>query len=314
MKASTLMPYAGTKIAEQVNHLYEFLLIVSAIGFVVLIGGMIYFIFKYKRQSSTAKSAYITHDARLEFLWSFIPFVFFIASFAWGWHIYHQMRQFPKDAFEVNVTAFQWGWAYQYKSGKKSTELYVPVGKPVKLLINSKDVLHSYFIPAFRVKQDAVPGRYSALWFQAENPGTYNVFCTEYCGAAHSAMLSKVHVLPEEEFEAWLSGGPVLAGGAKEMSLADLGKKLYTERTCVQCHSNQGKANIGPAFNGVFGSQVTMADGTTLKADENYLRESILQSQAKIKKGYAAGQMPVFAGLLDDNEVTALIEYIKTLK
>ncbi len=312
MGPSTFMPFAGSEIARQFNHLYEFLLIMSAIGFVVLIGGMIYFIYKYKRQSATAKSAYITHDSRLEFLWSFIPFLFFMASFVWGWVVYHQMRDFPKDALEVHVTARQWSWSYTYKSGKKSSELYVPVGKPVKLILSSDDVLHSFFVPAFRVKQDAVPGRYTALWFKPETEGTYTVFCTEYCGAVHSGMLSKVNVVPEPEFEAWLGGGPVLAGG-KEMSLVDMGKKLFAERTCLQCHSVEGKVNIGPALNGLFGSTVAFTDGGSAKADENYLRESILNSQAKIKKGYQP-QMPVFQGQFEDKEVTALVEYIKSLK
>ena len=314
MSGSTFMPVAGTEIARQVDGLYEFLLVISAIGFVILIGGMCYFVFRYKRQSATAKSAYITHDSRLEFLWSFIPFVFFIASFAWGWYIYNNMRSVPDNALEVLVTARQWSWAYTYKSGKKSVDLYVPAGRPVKLILSSEDVLHSYFVPSFRVKQDAVPGRYTMLWFDAEKPGEYTVFCTEYCGALHSGMLSKIKVLPEAEFEAWLSGGPVLAAGEKGLSLEDQGKKLYKERTCQQCHAIDGKAGIGPAFNGLFGSTVVMNDGSSLKADENYLRESILNSQAKIKKGFEPGKMPVFAGQFEDSEIAALIAFIKSLK
>jgi len=311
---SAFMPVAGTEVARQVNGLYSYLLVVSAIGFVILIGGMLYFIYKYKRQSATAKSAYITHDSRLEFLWSFIPFLFFMSAFVWGWLVYNNMRTFPDDALEVNVTARQWSWAYTYKSGKKSADLVVPVGRPVKLLLTSDDVLHSYFIPAFRIKQDAVPGRYTAQWFRADKTGEYQVFCTEYCGALHSGMLSKVKVLTEPEYDAWIGGGPVLLAGGKPLSLAEQGKKLYQERTCAQCHSVEGKTGIGPAFNGLFGSTVTMDDGKSFKADENYLRESILQSQAKIKKGFDKGKMPVFAGQFEDADVTALIEFIKSVK
>ncbi len=314
MKPSTFMPYAGTDIARQVNSLYEFMLWVSVIGFLVLIGGMIYFIIRYKRQSATAKSAYITHDSRLEFLWSFIPFVIFMVVFGWGWYIYVQMRTMPKDALEIQVTGRQWSWSYTYKSGKKSTDLYVPVGKPVKLIMTSEDVIHSYYIPAFRIKQDVLPGRYTAEWFQAEKPGTYQVFCTEYCGAIHSGMLSKVKAIPLPEFEAWLSGGPVQVAGGKELSLVEQGKKLFNERSCTQCHSVENKIIIGPHLNGVFGHTVELKDGSKVNADENYIRESILNPQAKIVKGFEAQMMPSFAGQFEEKELSAIIEFIKSVK
>lgn len=329
----TFMPPAATEIASKVDDIYAFLLWGSLISFIILIGGMIYFVFKYKRQSASDKTAYITHNHTAEFLWSFIPFVIFMFSFAWGWVVYHEMRSFPENALEVHVVGKKWAWRFLYKNGKEVTAsvdaagktvpatMVVPVGRPVKLIMSSekinpagndptdRPVLHSFFIPAFRVKQDVVPGRYTALWFQADKEGEYQVFCAEFCGTNHWAMEAKVRAVPVADFESWLS-----AEGAGNLSLADQGRQLYASKACIGCHTLDGNRAVGPTFKGLFGKTEALEGGGSVKVDENYLRESILEPNKSIVATYPAGVMPTFAGQLSDADVGALIEFIKTVK
>ena len=331
--ANTFMPPAATEIAGQVDNIYAFLLISSFVSFVLLIGGMIYFVWKYRRRSPNDKTAYITHNHTLEFLWSFIPFVIFMFVFAWGWIVYHQMRSFPEGALEVHVVGKKWDWRFIYKNGKEVTSgvddkgmkapatMVVPVGRPVKLIMSSEQiapgnkdpkdrpVLHSFYVPAFRIKQDLVPGRYTAQWFKADKLGEFNVFCTEYCGSGHSAMRAMIRVVPVEEFESWLA-----SEGGGVMTLADQGRQLFGSKACVGCHSLDGTRVVGPTFKGLFGSEHAIEGGSQVKVDEDYLRESILNPAAKIAAGYPAGVMPTYAGQLSDDELKALVEYIKTVK
>ncbi|MCB0355694.1 MAG: cytochrome c oxidase subunit II [Bdellovibrionales bacterium] len=313
--ASTFMPPQGTEIAAQYDKLYSFIVLASLISCILVIGGLIMFALKYKRKSENDKSAYISHDTRLEFAWSFIPFVIFLVVFGWGTYIYLKMRTVPKNAFEVHVFSQKWNWDFLYKSGKKSSGLMVvPVNTPIKLIITSRDVLHSFFVPAFRIKQDAVPGRYTKLWFKAEHEGNYQVFCTEFCGKDHSNMMAKIKVVPKEEFEEWLQDNPY-----KGLAAADIGQKVYAAK-CMACHQTtpEQSASIAPSFKGLFGKSRNFADGSSLSADENYIRESILNPKAKIVKRVAGEAfspiMPAFAGQLSDEEIMGLIEYMKSLK
>ena len=335
MASNTFMPPAATEIASKVDDIYAFLLVGSLISFIILIGGMIYFVFKYKRQSGTDKTAYITHNHTAEFLWSFIPFVIFMFAFAWGWIVYHEMRDFPDNALEVHVVGKKWSWRIVYKNGKEVNgtmdekgnllppTMVVPFGRPVKVLMSSekmnpkaddptdRPVLHSFFIPAFRVKQDVVPGRYTAIWFNASKLGEFQVFCAEYCGANHYGMQAKVRVVPLPEFETWLASEGV-AGG----SLADKGRDLFAGRgTCAACHSLDGRQVVGPTFKGLFGKDESLDDGSSVKVDETYLRESILEPNKKVVKGFSRpSAMPTFAGQLSDDDINALLEFIKTVK
>jgi cytochrome c oxidase subunit II len=309
----SLMPPQGTAISGQVDKLYEFLLIASLISSIILIGGMIYFALKYKRKTDNDKTAYITHNTFLEFLWSFIPLVIFMISFVWGWIVFHRIRNIPENALEVNVRAKQWSWDFLYKSGKKvGGEFYVPVNTPVKLIMTSEDVLHSFYIPSMRIKQDVIPGRYTSLWFNADKLGDYHIFCTEYCGAAHSAMLAKMKVVSQAEYEKWLQEND------DALSPLQRGQKNYMSLGCVACHSVDGKPATGPTWKGIFGTQRALADGSSVLADENYLRESILNAQAKIVKGFGGNGMPSvmppYQGQLSEDQVLGLIEYIKSLK
>jgi cytochrome c oxidase subunit II len=306
--ASTFMPPQGTKIAAHFDTLYMFLLWASFISSILVIGGFIYFGMKYKRRSDSDKTPYISHNTLLEFLWSFIPFVIFMVIFAWGTYVYREMRTMPNDALEVLVEAQQWSWAFYYKSGRVSVnELVVPANMPVKLVMTSKDVIHSFFIPAFRVKQDVVPGRYTALWFDAEKKGEYQVFCTEYCGAQHSTMLAKTRVVSREDFEQWLQNDPY-----KGLNMTEIGEKVYKGR-CLACHHLTDAKLVGPGWKGLFGKERQFADGSKTTADENYLRESILTPNAKIVAGFTPA-MPTFAGQLNEQELKSVIEFIKTVK
>lgn len=304
----TFMPPQGSEVAGEVDNLYAFLLWVSFISCAILIGGMIYFALKYKRRTANDKTPYISHNTFLEFLWSFIPLMVFLAVFAWGWIVYHQMRTFPDDALEVHVFGYKWAWDFTYKSGKTSTaELYVPVKTNVKLIMTSRDVIHSFYIPTMRIKQDVVPGRYTAEWFRAEKLGDYQVFCAEYCGDGHSKMMAKIHVVNMPEYEQWLQENDA------RLPLAERGKKIHDTK-CAACHSVDGSKGAGPTWKGLWGAKGHELEGGTVDVDENYIRESILNPNAKIVKGYPKGVMPLFQGALKEDDITAIIEYMKTLK
>lgn len=308
--AQTLMPTAATEIARDVNSLYTFLLWASFVSCAILIGGMIYFVFKYKRKSNNDKTAYITHNTFLEFLWSFIPLVIFLFVFAWGWIIYHDMRKMPENALEIHVYGKQWAWTAEYKNGVKATELVVPVNQPVKLIMTSEDVIHSFYVPSFRIKQDVVPGRYTALWFNADKLGEFHVFCTEFCGVSHSGMITKLKVVSKEDFDKWL----VEESEVGSLPLAQRGAKIFQIKACASCHNvDNPVAKVGPSLYKILGADRSFEDGSNLVADENYVRESILNSKAKIVKGYQP-VMPAFQGQLSETELSALIEYIKELK
>lgn len=307
--ANTFMPVQASEVARNVDQLYAFLLIASFISCVLVIGGTIVFALKYRRTEKNSKSAYISHSASLEFLWSFIPLVIFMVAFVWGWLVYNDMRTVPENPLEIHVTAQKWFWDFTYKNGRTSTaELYVPLNRPVKLIMTSKDVIHSFFLPGFRVKQDVIPGRYTALWFNSEKVGDFQVFCTEYCGDQHSSMLAKLHVLPEADFEQWLKTDVY-----KGLSLAGIGQQVFSGK-CTVCHNITTEKKIGPGLADLFGKSREFDQAGSVVADENYIRESILNPGAKIVKGFPAGAMPTFAGQLSEQELIGVVEYIKSLK
>ena len=302
------LPIPATDLAEDLDKLTRFLVQISTLASVLVIAGFVYFALRYRRKSETDKTPAITHNHLLEFLWSFIPFLIFMFVFAWGWILYDKMRDHPKDSLEIHVYGQMWNWDFVYKNGKKSAGLLkVPVDRSVKLIMSSRDVLHSFFIPSFRIKQDVLPGSYTSLSFTANKKGKFPVFCTEFCGAGHSAMLAKVHVVDLKEWEEWLSDNPY-----KGMSMVQIGTKVFQQR-CLACHTTTTEKRIGPGFQGLFGSKREFEKGDSLIADENYIRESILNPSALLVKGFGNLMTP-FAGLLTEEEMTGLIGYIKTLK
>jgi cytochrome c oxidase subunit 2 len=306
--AGTFMPPEGTSIAHQVDVLYGFLLIVSFISCALVIGGFCYFGWKYQRKAPGKYGAWITHNNVAEFLWSFIPFLIFMLVFVWGWIVYSHLRTMPTDALEIAIQAQKWSWTFVYKSGRSSAgEFYVPVDTDVKMIMTSKDVIHSFYIPAFRNKQDVVPGRYTALWFRPNKLGDFQIFCAEYCGDQHSGMLAKLHVVTREQYEDWLANDPY-----KGMPPIEVGQKVYTSR-CMVCHNLTSEKKIGPGWKGIFGKLEELEGGSTAKVEENYIRESILDPNAKIVKGFPPA-MPSFAGQLNEQELLGVIELIKSLK
>lgn len=306
--AQSFMPVRGATFSAGVDHLYQFLVAASVISSALVIGGMIYFALKYRRKTNSDKTAYISHSTLLEFLWSFIPFVIFMVVFVWGWIVYHDLRTSPKNSFEVHVVGQKWYWDFLYKSGRKTSgELFVPVNTPVRLIMGSRDVIHSFYIPGFRTKQDVVPGRYTTMWFEATQVGDFQVFCTEYCGDGHSAMLAKIHVLPKDKFDEWLQNDPY-----KGLSLADVGEKVFQQK-CTACHNITTERKVGPGLKGIFGSAREFENAGGVNADENYLRESILNPSAKIVKGFPNAMTP-FQGQISEQELSGVIEYIKGLQ
>ncbi len=311
--AETFMPTQATEIATSIDNLYGFLIAASFVSCAILIGGMVYFALKYKRKSDNDKTAYITHDTRLEVLWSVVPLIIFLVVFAWGWIIYHDMRQMPQNALEIHVTGKQWAWMVEYKNGVKSPNIVVPVNRDVKIILTADDVIHSLYIPSFRIKQDAVPGMYSGLWFNSQKLGEFHVFCTEFCGRQHSGMITKLKVVTQEEFDKWL----VEESEVSLLPMAQRGAKIFQTRACASCHNvNNDTVKVGPSLYKVFGHAThELEGGEVVSFDENYLRESILNSNAKLAKGFGPrSAMPAFQGQLSETEVTALIEYIKSLK
>ena len=306
---SHFSPVAATEAARMWDSLYGFLLVVSLISCVLVIGGLFYFAYKYRRSTDGEKTPYISHNTMLEFLWSFIPFVIFMIAFVWGWVVYYNLKKNPINGLEIAVEAQKWDWTFAYKNGRRSTgEFYVPVNESIKLVMTSKDVIHSFFVPAFRNKQDVVPGRYVAYSFKADREGDFQVFCTEYCGDKHSAMLAKLHVVSREKYEEWLSNDPY-----KGLPPLEIGRNVYTKR-CAACHQVTDAKGVGPSWKGLWGRKEIMTDGLEVVADENYIRESILKPNAKIVRGYPAGVMPTFAGQLNEQELMGVIDYIKSLK
>ena len=293
----------------RLEKLEDFLIVISFIACVFITLAFIYFAFRFRRKNQAEEgSATQHHSLPLEIIWSFIPFVIFMVAFAWGWLVYKDVRTAPKDSLEIQVYGQKWNWEFVYKNGRKTTnELFVPVNRPVKLIMTSRDVIHSFYIPTFKIKQDVVPGIYTYLWFSANHEGKFQVFCTEFCGSGHSSMGAKLNVVSVTEWENWLKSDPY-----KGLSLVEIGQKAFQGR-CTACHKVTQERLIGPGLGGLYNTKRALEDGSIVLADENYLRESILNPGAQLVKGYP-NQMTPFAGLLSEEELAGLIEYIKSLR
>lgn len=312
-KQSFLLPNQGSTIAQDVDTLFYFILIASIVIFAIVVAGLIFFTIRYRRQSAQPEKTYgKDHNLKLELIWSIIPTILVIIVFAWGFKVFLDMNVVPRDAMEIKVTGKKWLWTFDYPNGANSiNNLVVPVDQPVKLVLSSEDVIHSFFVPGFRIKMDVLPNRYNVTWFEAVEEGEYQLFCAEYCGTGHSDMLGKVNVVSQEEYDQWLAKG--LINMDADMPLEDLGAKLYTGKACNTCHTIDGTPLVGPSFKDVFGEPVTFTDGSATTIDENYIRQSILEPRSKIVAGYQP-VMPTYQNLLKDRDVDALIAYIKSLK
>lgn len=308
---TVFLPSPGSTIAGEVDALFHFILYVSIIIFIIVVFGAGYFIYKYRRRGKQEFTPDISHNTRLEIIWTIIPTILVFIVFAWGFKTYIKMQVAPKDAIEVKVTGQKWFWTFAYDNGIISTnELVVPVGRPVRLLMSSTDVIHSFYVPGFRIKMDVLPNRYTITWFEATREGRFDLFCAEYCGTSHSEMIGSVRVVTDREYEAWLESNFSMGEG---LTPEEWGGQLFQTKACITCHSIDGTANTGPTMKGIFTRREQMKDGSAVTVDENYLRESILEPQAKIVQGYAP-VMPTYQGVLKNEEIDALIAYLKTLK
>jgi cytochrome c oxidase subunit 2 len=287
-------------------------MIIFGICLVLLIGitaTMIWFVIRFHRSRAPEPSSQATGNIWLEIVWIVLPTLLVLAMFYYGWAGYLALRNVPKGALPVTATAQMWSWSFTYANGKTSPKLYVPVGKPVLVNLVSKDVLHGFYLPAFRVKRDVVPGMKNHVWFMAPKAGSYDLFCSQYCGAGHSAMITTVVALPAEQFTKWLQEGKG-AGGVSR------GKELLEKHGCLGCHSLDGTPKVGPSFKGLWGrSAAVTTNGAerTITVDEAYLRRSLREPKADVVKGFPP-VMPPYAGVLKEDEVTALVEYFKASK
>jgi len=311
----TWIPEAASNLASKVDGLLLVITFISIFFFVLISAVLIYFAVKYRRRSDDEETPYITGNKTLEIVWTVIPSILLLLLFVYGFVVYKDMRTPPKDAVDITVTGKQWLWTFEYYNGKKTlNELYVRQNRPVRMVMRGDDVIHSFFVPAFRVKQDLMPGRYTQLWFTPTKIGTFDIFCAEYCGTGHSKMLGKVIVLSPEAYDIWEKGVAVDGGEAvASLPPAELGEKLYKGKGCNACHSVDGSVVIGPSFKGLYEREGELEDGASYTADENYIMQSILEPQEQIVKGFQP-VMPSFKGILSDAEITAIIAYIKTLK
>ena len=304
----SLFPTQASTLAPEIDNLYLGIIAITAFFAVVVVIFVVYFAIKYRDDTGDKVGAPITGSVPLELGWSLIPFFISIGIFVWASVVFFHIVRAPDQTLDIYSTGKRWMWRFQHIDGQREiNELHVPVGRPVRVVFTSEDVLHDLFIPAFRVKADAVPGRYSAIWFEPTQVGEYHIFCAEYCGTRHSGMVGTVYVMEQADYQAWLSGG-----GATGGTMLQQGEALFTQLACVTCHLPDGTGR-GPSLVGVFGSVVTLDNGSTVTADESYLRESILTSQAKTVKGYEH-IMPTFQGLINEDGVAALIEYIKSMQ
>ena len=301
-----LFPESASTMAARVDALYLFILAVAVLFSVSIASLILFFAVKYRRREPESIGAVIHGSLLLEVVWTIVPLLITMVIFSWGAWILFAIATPPDNAMPVYVVGKQWMWKFQHLDGQREIdELHVPVGRPVKLIMTSEDVIHDVFVPGFRFKADVLPGRFTTLWFQATTPGRYHLFCAEYCGTRHSGMIGEVVVMEPSEYQAWLSGGE------PEGSLASEGGKLFADLACNTCHRTDAQGR-GPVLAGLFGKRVMLQSGETVTVDEAYLRESIVTPAARVASGFQP-IMPSFQGLVTEEQLLALIEYVKGL-
>ena len=299
-------PDQASSYASDADNLYSFLWTLTIIFGLGLVMAIFYFAVKYRRRSPNEVGHPVAGAISLELTWTIIPFLISMGIFVWGTELYFKIYRPPANAKEVYVVGKQWMWKIQHTEGQREIdELHVPVGTRIKLVMTTEDVIHSFYIPAFRMKLDVVPGRYSMVWFEPTQVGRYELFCAEYCGTSHSGMIGSVYVMEPADYQAWL------AGGTGEGTPAQQGEKLFQQLACSSCHLASGQGR-GPRLQGVFGSTVELADGSKIVANEDYVRESILNPRAKVVAGFQP-IMPTFQGLVSEEQVLQLVAYVRSL-
>lgn len=306
MQGLPFQPEQASTIARSVDNLHFFITAVTLFFTFLIFSIIFYFMIKYRRRSPDERPKPIEGSLPLEILWTAIPTLIVAVIFVWGSSLYFQNAEPPAGSMEIFVTGKQWMWKIEHPEGQREiNELHVPLGRPVKLTMTSEDVIHDFFVPAFRVKKDVLPGRYTTLWFEPTKLGTFHLFCAQYCGAFHAGMIGSVIVLEPDAYERWL------AGGVQGESMEAAGQKIFQQSGCSTCHLADG-TGPAPSLLGVYGQAVRLNNGQTVTADDTYVRESILQPRAKIVQGYAP-IMPSFQGQLTAEQITSLVAYIRLL-
>jgi cytochrome c oxidase subunit 2 len=301
-------PESASTVSGKVDALYFYLSGVTLFFTLLISGVIIFFVIKYRRRTPFEIPQPVAGSHRLEALWSVIPFLIAMSMFVWGAQIYFENSRPPKNANEIYVVGKQWMWKIQHSTGQREiNELHVPAGRKIRLIMTSEDTIHDFFIPAFRIKADVLPGKYTTQWFEATKPGTYHLFCAEYCGMNHSGMIGSVVVMQPSDFDNWLSGN------ASQQSPAVAGQQLFQSLGCVSCHGANGEGGRGPTLAGLFGRKVFLTNGQTLVADEAYVRESIENPSAKVVNGFNP-IMPTFQGQVTPEQLIQIMSFIKSLQ
>ena len=302
-----LVPDSASTLSWKVDALYFYVSGITLFFTLLISAVLIFFVIRYRRRTPYEIPRPITGSHKLETVWSVIPFLIAMTIFGWGARVYFEQYRPAGNAVEIYVVGKQWMWKLQHATGQREiNQLHVPVGRKIKLIMTSEDVIHDFFVPAFRTKADVVPGRYTTLWFEATTPGTYHLFCAEYCGTNHSGMTGSVIVMEPREFDNWLSGN------VGSMTPATAGQQLFQSLCCASCPGANGEGGRGPTLAGAFGKMTPLQSGESVRVDEAYIRESILNPQAKIVQGFGP-IMPTFQGQVSEDQVLQLIAYIKSL-
>jgi len=310
--------YSGaSNFVTTTDTAFFFIIGVSVLFLIGITGTLLWFMYRYNEKRNPVATQ-IHGSNTLEIIWTVIPTILVIIMFFYGWAGYSPMKNAPEDAMKIKATARMWSWSFEYENGVKTDTLYVPVDKPISLNLISLDVIHSFYIPSFRIKEDMVPGRGNKIWFIAQEEGSYELFCTEYCGLSHSYMFTEVKAMPQKDFDAWYL--KMSDTTRKTVAVADPvaeGKRLMEKNGCVVCHSSDGTKIVGPSYKGVYGHKVTViTDGKEreIVADDEYIKRSIYEPEADVVKGFVKGQMVSYKTILNDQDVANIIEYLKTLK
>jgi cytochrome c oxidase subunit 2 len=302
------VPESASTFSWKVDAVYFYLSGVTLFFTLLISAILIFFVLRYRRRTPYEIPRPVAGSHKLETLWTVIPFIIAMTIFGWSAKVYFEQYSPPQNAIEVYVVGKQWMWKIQHSTGQREiNELHVPVGKKIKLIMTTEDVIHDFFVPAFRMKADVVPGKYTTQWFEATKTGKYHLFCAEYCGMNHSGMIGWVTVMESREFDNWLSGN------AGNTTPAIAGQQLFQTLGCVSCHGANGEGGRGPTLAGLFGRQIQLAGGQSLRADEAYIRESILNPQAKLVEGFGP-IMPTFQGQLTEDQLVQLLAFIKSLQ
>jgi len=301
------VPESASTLSDDVDALYFYISGVTVFFTLLISTVVLFFVVRYRRRNPFEIPRPIEGSMKLETLWSVIPLLIAMSIFVWGAKLYFLEYRPPQNALEVYVVGKQWMWKFQHATGQREiNELHIPIGRKIKLIMTTEDVIHDVFVPAFRIKADVVPGRYTTEWFEATKPGRYHFFCAEYCGMNHSGMGGWVTVMEPTEFDNWLSGN------VNSVSPATAGQQMFESLGCVSCHGANAEGGRGPALLGVFGSKVVLNNSQSVIADEAYVRESILNPQAKIVSGFGP-IMPSFQGQVNEEQLLDLVAYVKSL-